>query len=102
MLTVGQDQQTIQYSLAVGQLLKLQSIGEKYPPLRKVLPDEKTPQLLREGKKITNRAASCPGGNLMLSSEFVQVDEVSADTVLILHETDCIRDMEKQIQKNLI
>lgn len=102
VLAVGQDQQIIQCNPVARQLLKLQNIGEKYPPLEKVLPDEKTLQLLREGRKITNHVVSCPGGNLMLNSEFIQVDEVPVGAVLILHETDHIRDMEKRIQKNLI
>lgn len=102
VLAVRQDQQIIQCNPVARRLLKLQNNGEKYPPLEKVLPDAKTLQMLREGRKITNHMILCPGGNLMLNSEFIQVDEKTVGAVLILHETEHIRDMEKRIQKNLI
>lgn len=102
VLAVGEDGRVIHCNPIARQILKLPDRGEKQPLLREVLPNPEIAALIEEGKKITNHVVTSPGGKLLLNSEFIRVGGKPAGAVLILHEPDHIRDMEKKIQRSII
>jgi transcriptional regulator with PAS, ATPase and Fis domain len=83
---------------------RIMGIPDENPPLpvEKYLPDGKTLSIIAEGKPISNRFISIGNNRVVLNSDVIRINNRPAGTVIVLQETDSIRNLEKKIRINMV
>ncbi|MDR1622752.1 MAG: sigma 54-interacting transcriptional regulator [Synergistaceae bacterium] len=71
-------------------------------PIEKCLQDERTLSIIAEGKSISNRFVNVGNNKVVLNADVIRINNRPAGAVIILQETDSIRNLEKKIRVNTV